>query len=336
MTASAPGGSAPDTVTARVARQLSHLGRDSSLLSEGALDALRRECGHSEDRLRTVLKCALFLASTEDASELDAGHVERAAAMQPATGPVRTAKPAPPVRMRKRPVLGAMPGHRLLPPDHQERAARRSGGVILGVAAAAMVGAALLFPRSISELPTAPREPVSARPILRSPAPSTMAKVMRVAPAPVMAHPDHQEPPVAASRASAASPPARAPAPVLAAPALEPMPPPRIVSVAPAFTALPSGAVPRVAIEYERRDPAAQRRAEALADSLREQAVQVLWLTPARRRVAASVLYYYAEDRAGAERIGEMLGPEWRGRALPAHPSRAALAWPGTIRVFVR
>lgn len=308
---------APQAIEALIARRLDALGHNPDLLDHSAIAALVADAAGSGRRLRSSLAATLFLASTEDAPQVDAGLVHRA------LSPVR---PAP------RPVPMAQAS---APRPTWLRASRFY--LMAGVAALVVSLANLVVHPPATQHPSTPVQetaPASIQAPLPQPVPERSAETPREAPVPA-------KPSLAVVTAPAA-PPALAPLPPPVAVRSPPVPAASQPVAAPVTPSLPVSPPASVVILYPARDAAALDRLRPIALKLQNAGMADIRAKPVHapppRRV---VSYFYTEDRPLADTIAKALSdsawPKLNSNSLqpllvlppPGLPGRV----PGTIEV---
>jgi hypothetical protein len=347
MEASQTGLSGPEA-EALVARRLEELGRDPRLVTEDAVAALRG-CAASGEALRSVLTGALFLASTEDSPQVDASHVERAAALRPAEpalvapAPVSEdpswTEPSPPIPS--------------LPISAAPSATRRRTPVVAILAAAAAIAVAapsallalreLYAPtRQVPTLQVASAPPAATvAPMTPVVPPAPVAPIVSPGPAPAagesapsasvaLVAPGGSSQPAPPSPKTVPEPQAAPGPPAAAAPPAAPGP--ELIGTGPA---LPDSVRQVVLLSYKRGSPDAEGRADALAAALRARGIATAVVSEGGAPAAASVSYFFADDRPLAERVGAILGGPWQLATKPLRAPGRELPQPGVIRVSV-
>ncbi len=314
---------APQAVEALIARRLDALGHSPDLLDRCAIAALVADAGGSGRRLRSSLAATLFLASTEDAPQIDADLVHRAltparpAIIQP--GPTTQAAAVRPKRFTA------------------SRFYLLAGLVALAVSLTSLVlrplaGKPVPEPAQIAA-PENSLPPPPAR-IQQPPSGATAARTVPVKP---------ETEPAAAPVPPPIQAPALAPLPPAVAVRSLPVPEASLPAAAPpSLPPLPAGPPPAIVLLYPARDPGALDRLRPLALKLQNAGVTDIRAKPVHapppRRV---VSYFYSDDRPLADTIAKTLsGSDWprlSGNALqpslvlppPGLPGRS----PGTIEV---
>ncbi len=310
---------APQAIEALIARRLDALGHSPDLLDRGAVAVLVADAAGSGRRLRSSLAATLFLASTEDAPQVDASLVHRALT------PVR------PVSNQPGPAAQAATTR-----PKWLKASRFY--LVAGLAALAV---------SLTNLvvhPPATRPPPAA---VQTPTPA-LEQLPKSPPAqqqPAKAPPDRPVPakPPQESATAPATPPVLVPLP----PAIVVRSPPVPASSLP--TPLPAGLPPlpvappaSIILLYPARDAAALDRLRPIALKLQNAGMADIRAKPVHapppRRV---VSYFYSGDRPLADAIAKTLAdsawPRLNGNALqpslvlppPGLPGRI----PGTVEV---
>ncbi len=315
----------PQAVEALIARRLDALGHSPDLLDHGAVAALVADAAGSGRRLRSSLAATLFLASTEDAPEIDADLVHRA--LMPA--PTVMNQPGPAAQ-----AAASRPG--------RFKASRLY--LVAGVAALAVALTGLVLHEPSGQPAVAPTQ---------SPAPLDSA---------LSAASPGQELPArsATGKSTAVQPPdiARVPAPP---PILAPLPPPVAVRSLPVpassvpepvssqpaappagLPPLPAAAPASIIMLYPARDAGALDRLRPIALKLQNAGMTDIRAKPVHAPPPRRVIsYFYSEDRPLADAIAKSLAgstwPKLTGNALqpslvlppPGLPGRI----PGTIEV---
>ncbi len=309
----------PQAVEALIVRRLDALGHRPDLLDRYAIAALVADAGGSGRRLRSSLAATLFLASTEDAPQIDAGLVHRALT------PPRSAV--------------TLPG-----PAAQAGATRPSWFrasrfyLVAGLAALAVALANLvLHPPAGAPAPAAVPM-ASPGPVAPPPPAPTQAQTVLAVPAETVP----------------AKPPAELAAPPATPPVLAPLPPavavrslPVPASSLPASTSadlpsLPAGAPPAIVLLYPARDAGALDRLRPIALKLQGAGMTDIRAKPVHAPPPRRVIsYFYTDDRPLADTIARTLAgsawPKLGGNALqpslvlppPGLPGRN----PGTIEI---
>jgi hypothetical protein len=296
-----------DTIAAMVAERLRALGRDPAMVTEDALAALCETHSGSRRKLQTRLTSALFLASTENAPEVTADHVARAAAMQPEPEPVtRVMQPRTPMlrlSSQERPLPSTpLPSTPLpstpLPSTIDQSQGRPALWRAALVAAIFVVSTAIMV-----SYRSGPPHPATTP----SPQGASSAQTQAVATAPPI-QPHQTLPP-------------------LRDPIAVPTPPP-IVTVPQA----PADA-PGVIIDFAGYDRNAWPRAASLAAALRGAGINVLRFEAIRWYQRPAVHYYAPQDRSSAEHISSLFSEA--GVAMPVRRDSGLRRYPGTIRVVL-
>ena len=183
----------PQAIEALIARRLDALGHRPDLLDQQAVAALVADAAGSGRRLRSSLAATLFLASTEDAPQIDASLVHRALTPVPSApklpGPEaraalsRRARATPfrPVRL-----TGVPPAEGVAPRPRRFRASRLY--LLAGCTALAVALASLIL-----------RPPPGQAPSAQTTAPQQIVVLQSAAPTPGPASPANARTPEAAS-----------------------------------------------------------------------------------------------------------------------------------------
>jgi hypothetical protein len=109
-------------------------------------------------------------------------------------------------------------------------------------------------------------------------------------------------------------------------------PGPELIGTGPA---LPDSVRQVVLLSYKRGSPDAEGRADALAAALRARGIATAVVSEGGAPAAASVSYFFADDRPLAERVGAILGGPWQLATKPLRAPGRELPQPGVIRVSV-
>ena len=302
-------------IEALIVRRLDALGHPPDLLDRQAVVALVVDADGSGRRLRSSLAATLFLASTEDAPQIDAGLVQRALASSTAA---TLPKPRAPILQTSKPRPTRLKASRFF--------------LMAGLAVLALALANLVLrpppgqpaPAEVQPFAAAPAKPPPAQAPAKQPA--SQAALIKPQPAP------------------AAQP--------AAPPSLSPMPPPVVVRSLPvpeaasgadtALPPLPAGAPSAVVLLYPARDSGALNRLRAIALRLQGAGVAEIRAKPVHAPPPRRVIsYFYNEDRPLADAIAKTLAdsawPKLSDNSLqpllvllpPGLPGRN----PGTIEV---
>ncbi len=280
-----------------VATRLTALGRSASLLTASATTALATASGGNPQRLQTLLTSALFLASTDSATQVDADYIGRAVGLENDLAPeFLPPTPAPtPGPMRW------LPRTRALPSSTPRRAQYRAPATAVAIAVLIAGGGALSL-----------REPPPAAAPMPESTPS---------------QPDQQATPVIVRSAPEPAPAAPPPQIVAATPGPAPPTPP-VPSIA-------APALPFVVVTYPRASDAAKLHAAELADRLRHSGIDAELVAVPHPIGASAIGYFFAEDRASAALVANRLDPQFgEGHLLAASP-HDPYRRPGTIEIDV-
>ncbi len=353
----------PQAIEALILRRLDALGHRPDLLDPYAIAALVADAGGSGRRLRSSLAATLFLASTENAPQIDAALVHRALTpVRPATvPPVPKATASPQARLT--PMAAPQPG----PTATAQTAGARPKWLkasrfylVVGLAALAVSLTNLVLrapsgePAPGARMATPVQTAGPAADALPPPAP-----IQLPVHTPVQEPPSHAATP-APAQATPPDQPAAGSAPTSPAPAapppatLAPLPPAVAVSSPPvpdsslpvtttaSLPPLPAGAPPAIVLLYPARDPGALDRLRPLALKLQNAGMTDIRAKPVHAPPPRRVIsYFYSDDRPLADTIAKTLSgsawPRLNGNALqpslvlppPGLPGRN----PGTIEV---
>ncbi len=299
----------PQAIEALILRRLDALGHRPDLLDRQAIAALVADAGGSGRRLRSSLAATLFLASTENASQIDAALVRRALA------------PARPAIIQ--------PG-----PTSQAAATRPKWFtasrfyLVAGLAALAVSLTNLVLRPPPNEPAAVPAKATRAGPEAGpppAPAATPTPMVAQTSPTPPQLSP--QTSPQASSQSSSqATPqsPTRQEAAPPAAPVLAPLPPAVAVRSPPVpqsslpaavvtLPPLPAGAPAAIVLLYPARDPGALDRLRPLALKLQNAGITDIRAKPVHAPPPRRVIsYFYSDDRPLADTIARTLsGSAW-------------------------